>query len=273
VYGCQATSAFRTLSGPACESDIPQHRSEALPHLSELHGAATHLAVVAIPAYGLVLLLLRRVAARHAVLAGVEPWLLGAALVGVLVSGATGLLVWGQAQTTLRGQAFRVGNAHFWLGIALAVVVGACAAWRLLRRRDPQTAHGAPLLLGGVAALGLVVAQGYLGGRITYEHGVGVFRGGQMTQTAVGAKQLETALVTGHSETAAGMAAFADAGLGCARCHGDQAQGQRAPRLAGGADLPQFRRKHADGLFPRTVVTDRDFRAIDAWLHTLPHAG
>jgi hypothetical protein len=48
-----------------------------MPHLSELHGAATHLAVVAIPLFA-VLHFLRR-AGR----------------------GATGLLVWGQAQTTL----------------------------------------------------------------------------------------------------------------------------------------------------------------------------
>jgi hypothetical protein len=27
---------------------------------------------------------------------------------------------------------------------------------------------------------------------------------------------------------------------------------------------------HAGGLFPPTVVTDRDFRAINAWLSTLP---
>jgi uncharacterized membrane protein len=204
------------------------------------------------------------------VLAGVEPWLLGAALAGVLASGATGLLVWGEAQTTLRGQAFRVGNAHFWLGIALAVVVGACAAWRLVRRRSPQAAHGASLLLGGLLALGLVAAQGYLGGRMTYEHGVGVFRGGQMAQTAVGAKHLETALAGGQSDAVAGRAAFADTGLGCARCHGDLAEGLRAPPLAGGEELPRFRRKHGDGLFPRAVVSDRDFRAIDAWLQTLP---
>jgi uncharacterized membrane protein len=227
---------------------------------------------VAIPVYALVLIL-RRAGARHPVLAPVEPWLLAAALAGVLASGATGLLVWGEAQTTLRGQAFRVGNAHFWLGIVLALVVCACAAWRLLHRGIAQAAPGYPLLLGGLVALGLVAAQGYLGGRMTYEHGVGVFRGGQMAQTAVGAKRLETALATGRSETEAGRAAFADTGLGCARCHGDRARGLRAPSLAGGEDLAQFRRKHGDGLFPRTVVTDRDFRAIDAWLRTLPRTG
>jgi uncharacterized membrane protein len=243
-----------------------------MPHLSELHGAATHLAVVAIPAYALVLIL-RRAGARQPVVTLAEPWLLGAALAGVLMSGATGLLVWGEAQRTLRGHAFRVGNAHFWLGIALAVVVCGCAAWRLIGRRSPQAAPGVPLLAGGLLALGLVAAQGYLGGRMTYEHGVGVFRGGQMAQTAAGAERLEVALATGQSEADAGRAAFGDAGLGCARCHGDRAEGLRAPPLAGGAELPRFRRKHGDELFPASVVSDRDLRAIDAWLRTLPRAG
>ncbi|MEA2194990.1 MAG: hypothetical protein QOG42_1424, partial [Solirubrobacteraceae bacterium] len=92
-------------------------------------------------------------------------------------------------------------------------------------------------------------------------------------QTAVGAGRLQAALATGQSPAVAGKAAFADAGLGCARCHGDQAQGLRAPGLAGGIELPRFRRKHGDGLFPASVVSDRDLRAIDAWLQTLPRAG
>jgi hypothetical protein len=76
-----------------------------MPHLSELHGAATHLAVIAIPVYAVVLML-RRFGPDHQTLAHVEPWLLepwllGAALAGIVAAGATGLLVWGQAQTML----------------------------------------------------------------------------------------------------------------------------------------------------------------------------
>jgi mono/diheme cytochrome c family protein len=63
--------------------------------------------------------------------------------------------------------------------------------------------------------------------------------------------------------------AFSAQGLGCARCHGDLAQGLRAPPLAGGRDVADFRRVHQHGLFPRAVVTDRDFAAVDAWLKTL----
>ncbi|MDX6677241.1 MAG: hypothetical protein QOE31_1293 [Solirubrobacteraceae bacterium] len=239
-----------------------------LPHLSELHGAATHLAVVAVPAYALILLL-RRAGRSHAALAAIEPWLLGSAVVGVLASGATGLLVWGDAQTTLRGHAFRVGNAHFWLGIALAVTVVVAAGGRWLTRGRASAAP-MPLLLAGMVAVVLVAAQGYLGGRMTYDEGVGVFAGGQLAQSAGGAKRLEVALARGQSSAVAGRTAFQAGGLGCARCHGDLAQGGRAPALAGGIELRRFRRVHGDGLFPPAIVSDDDVRAVDAWLQSLP---
>jgi uncharacterized membrane protein len=251
-----------------------------LPHLSELHGAATHLAVVAIPVYALVLFVrrlaarggvgpARRAEARDGVLETIEPWLLGAAVVGVLASGATGLLVWGEAQKTLRGQAFRVGTAHFWLGIALAVLVVACAAWWWSAQSRGRPTHRYPMLLGGLLALVLVIVQGYLGGRMTYDEGVGVFAGGQLAQSAAGAKALDVALSNGSSAVDAGKDAFAASGLGCARCHGDLARGGRAPGLAGGIDLDRFRHVHGDGLFPARIVSDDDVRVIDAWLQTL----
>jgi uncharacterized membrane protein len=240
-----------------------------VPHLSELHGAATHLAVVAIPLYAVVLLL-RRAGVAPLVLAAVSPWVLAAALVGVAGAGVTGLLVWGQAQTELRGSDFSIGSIHFWLGIALAaVVLGSVAlGWRAHR-----AGHELPrpeLLAFGILALVLVAVQGYLGGRMTYDQGVGVQSAGQYAETAIGTSALNVALAKGTSPAAAGKQAFARDGLGCASCHGDQAQGDRGPRLAGGRDLDEFRRVHARGLFPPSVVSDRDFAAINAWLHTLP---
>jgi mono/diheme cytochrome c family protein len=237
-----------------------------LPHLSELHGAATHLAVVAIPLYAVVLVL-RRLGGVQ-VLGPTEPWLMGGALVGVAASGATGLLVWGQAQTTLRGHAFRVGTAHFWIGIALAVllVIGALLHYATTRQgRTP----GALLIGAATVAAVLVVLQGYLGGRMTYVDGVGVDQGGEIAQTAAGVAKLRIALARGSDPVVAGRAAFSNQGLGCASCHGDLAQGQRGPSLAGGADAGDFRRVHARGLFPRSVVADADFRAVDAWLRSL----
>jgi mono/diheme cytochrome c family protein len=226
-----------------------------MPHLSELHGAATHLATVAIPAFAVLLLLHR----ADLVTAAVPKWVLICAGVGVVLAGATGLLVWGQSKTELRGGDYSIGNLHFWLGIATAAAV----ALALVRRLRVAAA---------ILALGLVVAQGYLGGRMAYDRGVGVQAAGEYRQTAVGASRLAVALATGTGEVAAGRAAFSASGLGCADCHGDRAQGERGPRLAGGRDLADFRHVHANGLFPPQVVTDRDFRAIDAYLKTLGRA-
>ncbi|UTI63855.1 DUF2231 domain-containing protein [Paraconexibacter antarcticus] len=240
------------------------------PHLSELHGAATHLAVVAIPLYA-VIMGLRRYGRGGATLVTVEPWVLGAAVVGVAASGLTGLLVWGQAQQQLRGHAFRNGTVHFWLGIALALVVVGTAALRYRPlRTGGTTAVGTALAAVAVLAFAMVAVQGYVGGRMTYEHGVGVEAGGQFAQTARGAGALNLALVAGMSPVKAGAQAFSTTGLGCAACHGDHAQGARGPGLGGGRELDAFRRVHAHGLFPPSVVTDKDFAAINAFLRTQP---
>jgi uncharacterized membrane protein len=239
-----------------------------MPHLSELHGAATHLAVVAVPVY-LLILLVRRSGRGGASLRAVEPWVVGAAVAGVALAGLTGLLVWGQSKTMLRGTSGRIGTIHFWLGIVLALLVVAVAAWRYRRTTTDRHTHGLELVGGGLLALAAVLAQGYLGGRMTYHHGVGVNDGGQLAQTATGAERLEVALATGTPPADAGRQAFSSAGLGCASCHGDKAQGLRGPRLAGGVKLEDFRSVHALGLFPPEVVKDSDFAAINAWLKTL----
>jgi mono/diheme cytochrome c family protein len=233
-----------------------------MPHLSELHGAATHLAVVAIPLY-VVLLALRRLGRGGEAARAWEPWVLAAAALGVALSGVTGLLVRGQSQTELRGSDYGVGGLHFWLGIAIAAVVLVAIGLRLRRG-----GAALPLAVACAAALA-VLAQGYLGGRMTYEHGVGVQALGQGRQTAIGAARLSADLASGMSDVQAGRRAFSVQGLGCAACHGDLAQGQRGPRLTGGREIEEFRGVHGGGLFPASVVTDRDFAAIDAYLRSL----
>jgi mono/diheme cytochrome c family protein len=240
-----------------------------MPHLSELHGAATHLAVVAIPLFA-ILHFLRRAGRGGPAVVGAEPWALGAAVAGVAAAGVTGLLVWGQAQTSLRGQHFRVGTAHFWLGIAVAVAaVLATVDWYLSRRRDGERDRPVAVPVLAVLIVVGVAVQGYLGGRMTYDRGVGVFDGGELAQTAAGTAALEAALAKGVPAAQAGKVAFSSQGLGCARCHGDLAEGQRGPNLQGGRELGDFRRVHGHGLFPAQAVGDRDFAAIDAYLKTL----
>src|SRR3954447_10393610 len=177
-----------------------------MPHLSELHGAATHLAVIAIPVYAVVLML-RRFGPDHQTLRHVEPWLLGGALAGVALAGATGLLVWGQSKTMLRGSHYDIGNVHFWLGIALAVVLAGAAAVRLRTLRQGRPTHAPELLAAGTLALVGVFVQGYLGGRMTYDRGVGVASGGEFAQTGAGATRLEVALARGVDPVRAGREA------------------------------------------------------------------
>ncbi len=233
-------------------------------HLSEIHGAATHLAVVAIPAY-LIVVALQWFGVRSW-LRDAEPWVGGAAVIGIAVAGLSGLLVRGEAQTTLRGSDLQVGTIHFWLGIVLAVLVLGIAAWRW---RQANRLVSLTLVAAALTATVVVFAQGYLGGRMTYQQAVGIHDGGQLAQSAAGASRLNTALATGTPAVQAGRQAFSTMGLGCAACHGDQAQGARGPRLAGGVDLEAFRRVHGAGLFPPKIVSDRDFAAVDAWLQTL----
>jgi mono/diheme cytochrome c family protein len=228
---------------------------------------------VAIPLFA-ILYACRRAGIGGQAMEQAESYALYACAIGVALAGVTGLLVWGQAQTTLRGQSFRLGTAHLWIGVGIAVLVAipavahANAHWRGMRRP-------APLVFGGIAILATVGAlvQGYLGGRMTYAQAVGIDEGGQLTQSAVGAERLNLELAQGVPDARAGQEAFGTSGLGCASCHGDQAQGARGPQLAGGVDLARFRRVHEHGLFPKKIVTDRDFAAIDAWLRTLQPRG
>lgn len=105
---------------------------------------------------------------------------------------------------------------------------------------------------------------------MTYDQGVGVEGGGQLTQTAVASRALALSLARGTSPAVAGKRALSDGRLGCASCQDEFAEGDRGPDLAGGRDLDEFRRVHAHGLCPPAVVTDADFAAVNAWLHTLP---
>jgi mono/diheme cytochrome c family protein len=245
-------------------------------HTSELHAATTHLAVIAVLLYA-ALLVLRCTPWSSPAARASEAWVLGAAVVGMILAGVTGLIVRGQSQTELRGNAGRLGTAHFWLGIVLAAIVFVPAIIALIRARRPRPGPDVPTGISwtalGVVGVLAVLGQGYLGGRMTYHHGVGVDAGGQFAQTAVGAERLAVSLSHGTSQTAAGRAAFAESGLGCATCHGDRAQGARGPRLAGGREVAEFRHVHGRGLFPPAVVTDRDFAAIDAYLRTLGPPG
>ncbi|HEY6017888.1 MAG TPA: DUF2231 domain-containing protein, partial [Gaiellaceae bacterium] len=157
--------------------------------LSELHGLIVHLPLLAVPTLAL-LLVLARLGRGGDVPLRAEPWVFGAAAAGSVVAVGSGLLVFQNARTELRSQQW-LGFAHLLMGLALAALLVVVGWYR--RRRHKRALPGLraeTLLAVSLAALALVVAGGYVGGRMVYVQGVGVARGGGFAQTAKGAELL-----------------------------------------------------------------------------------
>ena len=222
-----------------------------MPHLSELHGAATHLAVVAIPLFAILHFVAARRPRRPAV-GGRRA--LGARRARSSASrraGVTGLLVWGQAQTTLRGQHFRIGTAHFWLGIGRGP--RGARRWRLV----PVTAAGSGpptgrsrAGAGRLSSLGLGRA-GLPRRADDLPPGVGVFDGGQMAQTAHGAARAERRAGHGHVRGRGRQAGVLGRGPGLRALPRRPGPGPARPAPGRAArELEEFRRVHGHGLFP-----------------------
>jgi uncharacterized membrane protein len=238
-----------------------------MPSLSEIHGLIVHLPLLAVPVLAL-LVVLERLARGGDLPRRTQPWVLAAGAAGAVVAVGSGLLVLGGAQKTLRGKTGNLVWIHLGLGVALALTL-LLLGWLWWR----ATSHAAQPTFGaraGIAltALVLTVAVGYVGGKMVYAQGVGVHGGGQFAQTARGASLLAAGLATNAHPLVLGKQAF-QTGLGCGSCHGMNAQGGRAPALAGGVELGDFRSAHDAGLFPASVVTDPMFQVVDEWLRTL----
>jgi len=238
-----------------------------MPSLSEIHGLIVHLPLLAVPVLAL-LVLLERLGRGGDLVRNSQPWVLAGAAAGSVVAVGSGLLVLGGAQKTLRGSTGKLIWIHLGLGVVLALAL-LLLAWLWWRSASRGTAPGFGARAGiAAAALLLVVGVGYVGGKMVYTQGVGVEAGGQFAQTARGASMLAAGLATHTDTVALGKDAF-QTGLGCGSCHGMNAQGGRAPALAGGVELSWFRGAHGSELFPADVVTDPMFQAVDAWLRTL----
>jgi len=237
--------------------------------LSEIHGLVVHLPLLAVPTLAL-LAVLRWRGRGGDLVERAEPWVFGAAAGGAAIAVLSGLTVFQSARTELRGSTQWLALGHLGVGIGLVLVLGAVALWRWWAWRQGSAGPSpSALAVTALAALALAVTGGFLGGRMVYQQGVGVDAGGQFAQTARGAAELAAGLAQGDSRVALGRSAF-QTGLGCASCHGMQAQGGRAPGLSGGIELEAFRHTHGAGLFPTSVVSDPMLAAIEAWLETNP---
>ena len=237
--------------------------------LAEAHGLVVHLPLLAVPVLALLAWLVW-IGRGGDLVRRSEPYVFAASAAGAAVAVVSGLTVLQHARTELRGSTQWLFWIHLGVGLALAgllVAVGGLRWWRW-RQRQPDVGAGG-LALVAVAALGLTVAGGYLGGQMVYRQGVGVSPDGQWAQTARGAELLAAGLASNESRVQLGKQAF-QTGLRCSSCHGMKAKGGSAPPLAGGIELHGFRHTHGPGLFPRSVVTDQMIETIDAWLRTLP---
>lgn len=239
-----------------------------MPSLSEIHGLIVHLPLLAVPVLAL-LVALERLGRGGDLVRRTQPWVLAAGAAGAAVAVLSGLLVLGGAQQTLRGSTGRLVWIHLGLGVVLALVLLLLGWlwWRAGQTGAPAPAFGARAGIAATALL-LTVAVGYVGGKMVYAQGVGVEAGGQFAQTARGAALLAAGLATNADRLALGKQAY-QTGLGCGSCHGMQAQGGRAPALAGGVELDGFRGSHGKGLYPASVLSDRMFQVVEDWLKTL----
>ncbi len=238
-----------------------------MPSLSEIHGLIVHLPLLAVPVLAL-LVALERLGRGGDLVRRTQPWVLAAGAVGAVVAVLSGLLVLGGAQRTLRGSTGNLVWIHLGLGLvlALSLLLLGWIWWRAAAKGATPT-FGARAGIAATALL-LTVGVGFVGGKMVYAQGVGVDAGGQFAQTARGASLLAAGIATNADRLALGKQAY-QTGLGCGSCHGMEAQGGRAPALAGGVELEGFRSAHDATLFPASVVTDPMFQVVDDWLKTL----
>lgn len=112
-----------------------------------------------------------RVASHPAFLAMGSEWLIGAGLAGAVLAGAVGLL--DLAPIPAGTPAFRTACAHMYVNLMLIFAYAGNFAWRY--RTHP---HGAPVRPGmlalSAASVAALCVSGYLGGKLTYRHGVRV---------------------------------------------------------------------------------------------------
>ncbi len=238
-----------------------------MPSLSEVHGLIVHLPLLAVPVLAL-LVVLERLGRGGDLVRRTQPWVLAAGGAGAVVAVLSGLLVLGSAQRTLRGSTAKLVWIHLGLGVVLglSLLLLGWIWWRAAAKGIVPTFG----VRAGIAATALLltVGVGFVGGKMVYAQGVGIDAGGQFAQTARGASLLAAGIATNVDRSALGKQAY-QTGLGCGSCHGMEAQGGRAPALAGGVELEAFRGAHETGLFPAAVVTDPMFQVVDDWLKTL----
>ena len=133
--------------------------------LQEVHPAVVHAPLALLPA-AVVADLLGRATGRDT-LRAMGRILMPAAAASAAVSAVTGLVAQEEVVADEVGQDLLVTHRN--LNISLVTLTTALAAWRLRRERP-----GGGYLALALAGIGAMSYSAYLGGKMVYEHGVGV---------------------------------------------------------------------------------------------------
>jgi uncharacterized membrane protein len=100
-------------------------------------------------------------------------WLIGVGLIGALLAAVPGLL---DLRTTRRGTpAFATARTHLALNAAAAAVFAVSYSWRAGDHVDLDKTRWGQLALSA-AAVAFLIAAMWLGGKLTYHHGMRVTR-------------------------------------------------------------------------------------------------
>ena len=135
------------------------------PRLNELHPSLVHFPIALMPMAIGADLLARVTGSRR--LADVGRLLMPAAAVGAAVSAAAGLVA--AVEVNAQGKAGDILTTHRNMNLSLTAVAALMAAWRL-----GEEEAGPGYLALGLAGIGAMGYSAYLGGKMVYEHGVGV---------------------------------------------------------------------------------------------------
>lgn len=147
--------------------------------LTEIHPSVVHFPIALLPAS--LALDAAGKATGDSGLSRAGAVLMPAALGGALVAAVAGVLAQGAGRFRDR-ESHEHLVTHRTLNTALTVAMAAMTVHRL-RQRTP----GPGYLLAGLAAVAAMGYSAYLGGRMTYEHGVGVAAaGGLRDETTIG---------------------------------------------------------------------------------------
>jgi uncharacterized membrane protein len=135
------------------------------PRLNELHPSLVHFPIALLPVAIGADLLARVTGSRR--LADTGRALMPIAAASAAISAAAGLVA--AVEANAQGKAGDLLVTHRNLNLSLTAITGLMAAWRW---REEEAGPG--YLALGLAGLGALSYSAYLGGKMVYEHGVGV---------------------------------------------------------------------------------------------------